>query len=158
MQSTEMTTPLKPTRASFVRSLPETMPVAEVIERGREAGLEIKPADIHAARYYMRQTASAQGAGKPGLAPHLVAEAAARGASSSKNATGMYVVSGRSAEASEREQLASEAPRERAGKRTRRAASAVGGTLDDQLRTIVLRIGTERAREIIEQLEQIKLR
>lgn len=35
------------------------MPVEEVIERGREVGIELQPSDIHAARYYMRQMAAA---------------------------------------------------------------------------------------------------
>jgi flagellar biosynthesis GTPase FlhF len=47
--------PLRPTRAGFVRGLPLSMPVEEVIERGREAGIQLQPSDIHAARYYMRQ-------------------------------------------------------------------------------------------------------
>lgn len=46
---------LRPTRAGFVRALPLSMPVEEVIERGREAGIQLQPSDIHAARYYMRQ-------------------------------------------------------------------------------------------------------
>jgi hypothetical protein len=46
---------LRPTRAGFVRGLPLSMPVEEVIERGREAGIQLQPSDIHAARYYMRQ-------------------------------------------------------------------------------------------------------
>lgn len=45
----------KTTRAGFVRALPITMPVADVIERGREQGLEIKESDVHATRYYMRE-------------------------------------------------------------------------------------------------------
>lgn len=48
-------TPKETTRASFVRGLPEDMPLEEVIERGREAGLDVKPSDVHAARWYMRQ-------------------------------------------------------------------------------------------------------
>jgi hypothetical protein len=59
------TTPLKPTRAGFVRGLPLTMPIHEVIERGREAGIELQPSDIHAARYYMRQAAAAESASIP---------------------------------------------------------------------------------------------
>ena len=56
---------LKPTRASFIRSLPISMPVEEVIERAREAGIQVQPSDVHAARYYMRQASAAEAASKP---------------------------------------------------------------------------------------------
>ena len=59
VEETTPSTPLRPTRAGFVRGLPLTMPVEEVIERGREVGIELQPSDIHAARYYMRQVAAA---------------------------------------------------------------------------------------------------
>jgi hypothetical protein len=65
VEETTPSTSLRPTRAGFVRGLPLTMPVEEVIERGREAGLELQPSDIHAARYYMRQ----QGAGDSASIP-----------------------------------------------------------------------------------------
>jgi hypothetical protein len=55
VEETTPSTPFRPTRAGFVRSLPLTMPVEEVIERGREIGIELQTSDIHAARYYMRQ-------------------------------------------------------------------------------------------------------
>ena len=60
-----MNTSLKPTRASFIRSLPIEMPVEEVIERGRELGIVVQPSDVHAARYYMRQASAAEAASKP---------------------------------------------------------------------------------------------
>jgi hypothetical protein len=41
------------------------MPVEEVIERGREVGIELQPSDIHAARYYMRQVAAADASSIP---------------------------------------------------------------------------------------------
>jgi hypothetical protein len=59
VEETTPSTPLRPTRAGFVRGLPLEMPVEEVIERGREVGIELQPSDIHAARYYMRQQAAA---------------------------------------------------------------------------------------------------
>lgn len=65
VEETTPTTPLRPTRAGFVRGLPLTMPIDEVIERGREAGIELQPSDIHAARYYMRQAAAAESASIP---------------------------------------------------------------------------------------------
>ena len=65
VEETTPSTPLRPTRAGFVRGLPLTMPVEEVIERGREAGIELQPSDIHAARYYMRQAAAADSSSIP---------------------------------------------------------------------------------------------
>lgn len=65
VEETTQSTPLRPTRAGFVRGLPLTMPVGEVIERGREVGLELQPSDIHAARYYMRQVAAAESSSIP---------------------------------------------------------------------------------------------
>lgn len=43
------------TRAGFVKSCPFEMPLEEVIQLGKEAGLTIIPQDVHTARYYMRQ-------------------------------------------------------------------------------------------------------
>jgi hypothetical protein len=65
VEETTPSTPLRPTRAGFVRGLPLTMPVEEVIERGREVGIELQPSDIHAARYYMRQMAAAESSSIP---------------------------------------------------------------------------------------------
>jgi hypothetical protein len=65
VEETTQSTPLRPTRAGFVRGLPLTMPVEEVIERGREVGIELQPSDIHAARYYMRQQQAAEGSSIP---------------------------------------------------------------------------------------------
>jgi len=65
VEETTPSTPLRPTRAGFVRGLPLTMPVEEVIERGREAGIELQPSDIHAARYYMRQMQAAESSSIP---------------------------------------------------------------------------------------------
>lgn len=65
VEETTPSTPLRPTRAGFVRGLPLTMPVEEVIERGREVGIELQPSDIHAARYYMRQAAAAESSSIP---------------------------------------------------------------------------------------------
>jgi hypothetical protein len=60
VEETTPSTPLPPTRAGFVRGLPLSMPVEEVIERGREAGIKLQPSDIHAARYYMRKAEEPQ--------------------------------------------------------------------------------------------------
>jgi hypothetical protein len=42
-------------RSAFVKSMPVDIPVQDVIERGQKQGLDIKAADVHAARYYMRK-------------------------------------------------------------------------------------------------------
>lgn len=47
--------------SAFVRTQPLTMPVAEVIKRGRAAGITISPAGVYSTRGYMRQ----QGAAAP---------------------------------------------------------------------------------------------
>jgi hypothetical protein len=156
MQAQE-TTPLKPTRASFVRGLPETMPIAEVIERGREAGLEIKPADIHAARYYMRQTAAAQAnKGKPKETNNKGTKLPA-----------IHVVPGRPINAfgdsdDERAVFGSQPTAAESKTRAKRAArsaqSAGSGSPEEELRLLVMRIGTERARAVLEQIEGLKLR
>jgi hypothetical protein len=65
VEETTQSSPLRPTRAGFVRGLPLTMPVEEVIERGREVGIQLQPSDIHAARYYMRQQQAAGGTSIP---------------------------------------------------------------------------------------------
>lgn len=56
---------LLPTRAAFIRGLPESMPIEEVIERGREIGLSINPSDVHSVRYYMRQEAARKAPPQP---------------------------------------------------------------------------------------------
>lgn len=120
MQGQETTTALKPTRASFIRGLPVDMPVQEVIERGREVGLEIQPSDIHAARYYMRQQgggaeAPVNGAagnkpvgngtnghasnGKSVLSPTLLHDAAKRGSEKEIKHAGVQLITSRPVEA-----------------------------------------------------------
>lgn len=148
MQAEDTTSQLKPTRASFIRSLPETMPIDEVIERGREAGLEIKPSDIHAARYYMRQAAASQPGGRS--APELVHDAASKG---------VYVVGGRSdvnAGSSVKGAAQDEGLPERVTMKTRaKLPPKPVGSMDEQLRDLVMRMGTVRARAIIEQIEDL---
>jgi len=153
----EDTSQLKPTRASFIRGLPESMPIGEVIERGREAGLEIKPSDIHAARYYMRQAAASQSGGRS--APELVHDAAP--ASPTK---GVYMVGGRSDINKDRAAQDEGLP-ERVTMKTRaklpptapaaKLPPKPAGSLDEQLRDLVMRMGTVRARAIIEQIEDL---
>ncbi|MET0386762.1 MAG: hypothetical protein ABW321_12425 [Polyangiales bacterium] len=181
MQAQDTTTPLKPTRASFIRSLPETMPVEEVIERGREAGLVIQPSDIHAARYYMRQGAGAPPTGKPGLAPDLVSTVHGKhggpGGKDQKSsltvtAPGVYVVTGRPAEtttvtvpardgstllAKARGAQVNQVPvdTKEAKLEKLRAKRPIDPpeVVEEQLRLLVLRVGTLRTRAIIDQLE-----
>jgi len=151
----EDTSQLKPTRASFIRGLPESMPIAEVIERGREAGLEIKPSDIHAARYYMRQAATSPGGGRS--APELVHDAAAANAGNATTGTtkGVYVVGGKGDVNKERA-VQEEGLPERVTMKTRaKLPPKPVGSMDEQLRDLVMRMGTVRARAIIEQIEDL---
>jgi hypothetical protein len=183
MQVEDESTPLKPTRASFVRGLPETMPLEEVIERGREAGIQLNPSDVHSARYYMRQEALAQLSARPSAPPQLVqatpvarvtpgkpkAEVKATSmlglrapsAPSSAHATSAARGGKKSVEVKSRRGRASApaavpvpapAPAKRA-----KAAPKLDGSLEEQLRQIVMRIGTERARRIIEQIEDLQV-
>jgi hypothetical protein len=155
MQAQETTTPLKPTRASFVRGLDVNMPIAEVIERGREAGLEIKPGDIHAARYYMRQAAAAQNTGAPQLVRGTTTVAQVKRELSTVHA----VTRGNEAGHSDKERSGSNgASKASAAAKSRKPTPILGGSPEEQLRLIVMRIGTERARSIIEQVEKLALR
>jgi hypothetical protein len=127
MQEQE-STPLKPTRASFIRSLPESMPIAEVIERGREAGLEIKPSDIHAARYYMRQ---------------------ANGGAASRPVTHISVASAIQTAAAANQPVEAKKPRTKVALSPRDPEE-----LEEEMRQLVMRLGTERARAIIKAVER----
>jgi hypothetical protein len=228
LEETTTTTSLKPTRASFIRSLPLEMPVEEVIERGREAGIVVQPSDVHAARYYMRQAAAREAASKPpSIAQQLMLGgtitpqrrdgrdgqddarepretrdkdetagltkiAGVRNGSSAASVvspttanrtvivrptpkpvvaeTGKRPRGGKSArkdpsqesvraEISIDDVLAS-MPSPSKGRGARRAtpAPAIDGSMDEQLHSLVLRLGTQRAREIIEQIEETALK
>jgi hypothetical protein len=128
MQEQE-STPLKPTRASFIRSLPESMPIAEVIERGREAGLEIKPSDIHAARYYMRQANGGQAPSRP--------------------VTHISVASAIQTAAAANQPVEAKRPRTKSALPPRDPEE-----LEEEMRQLVMRLGTERARAIIKAVER----
>lgn len=206
---------LKPTRAGFIRSLPLAMAVEEVIERGREAGLELQPSDIHAARYYMRQAAAAEAASKPptiaqqlmlggtisasrdqdetagltkiagvrngatrvngrGAVPETnTASSAATQRETRAEAKEAKVVEAKSkrreravrgavrepkrlAEISIDDVLQLAAPKSRGNGRGR-AAPSIDGSMEEQLHNLVLRLGTQRAREIIGQIEETAL-
>jgi hypothetical protein len=179
MQGQE-TTPLKPTRASFIRGLPESMPVAEVIERGREAGLDINPTDVHSARYYMRQAASPQ----PAAPRSTFAPASDQGnpvttSTSSTTSTAstkrdpardpsketadaprpsgaVYMPPRIQGNATTRPRTVVQAPV--AKTRAKTATQAATDSLEEQLRMIVMRIGTDRAREVIEEVEELAMR
>lgn len=167
MQGQE-TTSLKPTRASFIRGLPESMPVAEVIERGREAGIDINPTDVHSARYYMRQEAAPPPAPRSAFAP-----ASEQGGSvetstkpdpaketvASPRPSGAQYMPRRTIQASiTAKPRAVPAPQAIAKPRAKQAPKATTKSLEEQLRLIVMRIGTDRARAIIEQVEELALR
>lgn len=193
MQAEDDSMPLKPTRAGFVRGLPESMPIEEVIERGKEAGIQLNPSDVHSARYYMRQEALAKLSSRPVSVPQLVPSAPVarakpaeakpdaqptnilglRAANSGKEAAEPKSRRATAAPAKKRGKPAAPAPQpaaklspkliQQAAKLTQQAAklspqaAKLTGSLEEQLRKIVMRIGTERARRIIEQIEELRV-
>jgi hypothetical protein len=181
MQAEDDSTPLKPTRASFVRGLPESMPLEEVIERGREAGIQLNPSDVHSARYYMRQEALAKLSSRPvSVVPQFVqATPAARTTPVARptpekpkpevkqtSFLGLHAAnSGKQRPTVKPRRMpavAAPAPALKGKKRAKGATPTLppairSGSLEEQLRQIVMRIGTERARSIIEQLENLKV-
>jgi hypothetical protein len=187
MQTAEKATPLKPTRASFVRGLPEDMPIEEVIERAREVGLELKPSDIHSARYYMRQAAAGQTAraekgplrSAPASSVFAVTPRTTEGnaATATANARPEITVIPRVREpvvkprqpvvksrakreqqkAQKREQREQAQKREQAQAPSPRARPESAASLEKQVRAIAMRLGTERVRAILEEIERMKL-
>jgi hypothetical protein len=160
MQGQETTTmPLKPTRASFIRSLPISMPVEEVIERGREVGLEIQPSDIHAQRYYMRETAGPEAPAKPASPQTTLGVSFTSPASQDKehrlvkSAATVRVVTGGSAAAAPANQTQASQVNQTVTKPRLKFAPEPSGTLENQLRVLVLRLGIERTRRMIDELE-----
>jgi hypothetical protein len=176
MQAEDDPTPLKPTRASFVRGLPESMPLEEVIERGREAGISLNPSDVHSVRYYMRQEALAKLSSRPiAVVPQLMHASPVtrakpepakpdakptnilglRAATSGKVVKPRPEVKGRRVEAAP--VAVSAKPQRGKLPHVKLPPAKLSGPLEEQLRQIVMRIGTERARRIIEQLENLKV-
>jgi len=162
MQGQETTTmPLKPTRASFIRSLPIDMPVEEVIERGREVGLEIQPSDIHAQRYYMREAATSEVPVKP-LTPQTTLGVSFTSPTSPqdkenrfvKSAAAVRVVTGGAAQSAPANQTQSNQVSQASTKPRLKLAPEPSGTLENQLRVLVLRLGIERTRRMIDDLER----
>jgi hypothetical protein len=164
--SSSTPSPLKPTRAAFIRGLPEAMPVEEVIERGREMGISINPSDVHSARYYMRQQAASQSAKAASQA--VPAEAGRRTVLWSVKPGRVPVPS--SAEEAEPEQQRPAVPaagnsagvaglngrgrkRGKAAARGATPSEAATAGLEAQLQVIVLRVGSDRVREIIARME-----
>jgi hypothetical protein len=165
---------LKPTRSSFIRSLPESMPVEEVIERGREVGLTIQPSDIHSVRYYMRQeaiapTPTAPVLGRKFLQPRSVGtpakvEPRKNGASGPANGVQKqtaFSLPGLDKRPRNANQTLDKRPRNaNQTPNLRKLAKPVrrtDGALEDELRGLVMRLGTDRTRAIIEKLENTKI-
>jgi hypothetical protein len=164
MQSEEQT-PLKPTRAAFIRSLPLTVPVEEVIERAREVGLQLQPSDVHAARYYMRQGPGVESAGRPAFTKPFANGGgnAAREARENREhkeppktvAASGQVSSVRAAldQAALTRSVLDSKSRSTASKKRARKLIPTGDTPDEQLYFLVLRLGCDRARELIGRIE-----
>lgn len=142
------------------------MPIEEVIERGREIGLSINPSDVHSTRYYMRQDAARS-------APKVETVAA-----SSEDAGDVATMVRRNYQLLDSQRVSEVSPAENPnGRKSRvadgrvksatapgkklKSASIIEGdvaSLEDTLRRIVTRLGTDRAREIIEAHEASRLR
>ncbi|HET6336016.1 MAG TPA: hypothetical protein VFG30_22475 [Polyangiales bacterium] len=184
MQADE-TLSLKPTRASFIRSLPEAMPVEEVIERGREIGLVINPSDVHSVRYYMRQSTKGEPTRKSTASTASTAATSATSATSTStlDRAGIAATVKRNYELIEAQQtdLPDHSPAPVMNGKKKRATNGAEPVtraqpivkerpkrrpfatpieiraMEQQLRTIVARIGTDRAREILDELEALPI-
>ena len=149
--SVEETQLLKPTRTSFIRSLPENMPVDEVIERGREAGITIQPSDVHSVRYYMRQEADARLSARPSPVSRVVHP---------------LRLQPNPVPATQSEPAKAEEPEQPTRGRTTRVVKKPRAkvvvppmsTMKEQLKAIVLCIGSDRARAFIQEIEDATLR
>jgi hypothetical protein len=152
--SAEDTQHLKPTRASFIRGLPLSMPVEEVIERGREIGISIQPSDVHSARYYMRQEADAQLSAVSTDVARVIRPLAFQ----SVDPQAVPKTDAPSASPTQPQRQ----PRGRAGRRQQKAPARAQlpslDSVEDDLRAIVLRLGTDRIRAMIEAIEDSTLR
>jgi hypothetical protein len=173
---------LKPTRASFIRSLPEAMPVDEVIERGREVGLVINPSDVHSVRYYMRQVNKGQPQRKP--TSTSTASTATSTTTTSTLERGIAATVKRNYELIEAHQADESSPepapsvtpstfaKKKRGTngvestsrsqlvvraRPKRLTAMEVRSMEQQLRTICSRIGTDRVREILDELEALPI-
>jgi hypothetical protein len=181
MQADE-TLSLKPTRASFIRSLPEAMPIEEVIERGREIGLVINPSDVHSVRYYMRQSTKVEPTRKSTASMASTAATSATSTSTLDRA-GIAATVKRNYELIEAQQtdLPDHSPAPVTNGKKKRGTNGVEPVaraqpvvkerpkrrpaatpieiraMEQQLRTIVARIGTDRAREILDELEALPI-
>lgn len=178
MQAESTTTSIKPTRAGFIRALPLTMSVEEVVERGREAGIALQPSDVHSARYYMRQAAAAQAAHKATTAQQLVLggnsntvpsflppeNASPTGAQSASEQGdgarrgGRKRLDGSEGARGKAERFAPMASASKARGKKPSPAIESESSLEQQLRTLVLRLGTDRAHAVIEQVTALALR
>jgi hypothetical protein len=146
---------LKPTRASFIRSLPLTMPVDEVIERGREIGISIQPSDVHSTRYYMRQEADARMS-----AVSTSSEVARVIRPLVFQTPGVQVVPKLDAPVEKPGEVRAEA-RARKGRTEKpdvRKPPLSIADVERDLRAIVLRLGSDRVRSMIETIEETTLR
>lgn len=152
--SADETQQLKPTRGSFIRSLPLSMPVDEVIERGREIGISIQPSDVHSARYYMRQEDDARQS-----AVSTSTEVARVIRPLAFQTPGVQVVPRTDAppEAPAQSQRPSQVRKGRKQRAPAREALSIPA-VEEELRTIVLRLGSDRVRAMIQSIEDATLR
>lgn len=131
-------------RAAFVKTMPIDMPSDDVIARGRKVGLDIKRTDVNAARFVMRHS------GKN------VAATSALKATKAK-ATKPTKLPRNGPEAGYRkhlqaEQQATHAPSAN-GKPTVVLAPLLISDDERQLRSLIVKLGTSRVREVLVALE-----
>lgn len=125
----------KISRAQFVKGVPLSVPVADVIALGKKQGMRIKPSDVHAARYYMRKSAAASspvktngGSAKPAAVAREVLEALTAGAGNLSQ------------------------------KVAREAIDAFrSGEVEEEFVVVLLRVGTERAKFIVNRLDPMRV-
>lgn len=138
-----MTTAAAPklTKAGLVRGLPEDMSVEDVIAAGKKKGLEIKAADVHAARYYMRQTKDKGVSSKKSL---KATKKAANGEKKTASAANGAKTNG----------AGNHAPKKIVRKpRATLADDSSNLEWEMQFRGLIVRVGTSRARQLIEAIE-----
>lgn len=153
------------------------MSVEEVIERGREAGLQINASDVHSVRFYMRResafpTLATSKSKSRAAQPLAVAPAPSEAPEPERTRITRELVPkpARVPTARDRARGKAQAARrisaeeivrstKRVVQNTRKRESPTNASLspEGQLRVLLLRLGTDYAREIIAQLENMRV-
>lgn len=143
---------LKPTRTSFIRALPLAMPIDEVIERGREIGISIQPSDVHSARYYVRQEADARLSSASTDVARIIRPLVFQSADAHPVPEPDELP--QTSTRSQRQVRIRKRPRPKPPERNQSQSLA---SVEQELRAVVLRLGTDRVRAMIEEIENSTL-